>query len=240
MKKFFLFALLLSTFVLCRAKDTTPPLKPASAVTITRTHLLIDDKAVALGQPMSDWKKILPGTPRCYFIAKMINLCVWDEFGLRVQEYRSTVYLFALYLVIPKVEEELDEFSEPPSVKDKLPAHPYTGRLELDGYPISPQSTFAQVSGHIDPDRVLSCTKRDNCLTGSGNHFDGRARLGLEFNLSGSQGQLRIVRLIAEMDAYSGLPAPSECIADSFEAMFTGCTPLIPAAPDPEWKHQRH
>lgn len=184
MKKILLSAILWPVLALPSSQDNQQVSDAPPTVAISRTGILINGKAAALGQSISDWEKILPGRPRCHRSAvfPIFNLCTWDDFGLSLEEYRTKVYSLRLRFVIRPLDEfEISLKKDPdlPPEPDMRPAHTYTGHAEIDGYRIDAGTSFADAKQNIDPERGLACETDQNCTYSKGRYFDNQAHLYL-------------------------------------------------------------
>lgn len=218
MKKILLSAILWPALALSSPQHQQQVSDAPPTVAISRTGILINGKAAALGQSISDWKKILPGRPRCHrsVALPVFNLCTWDEFGLSLEEYRTKVYLFRLSFVIPPLDKlEMNFLKDPdlPPEPDMRPAHTYTGRAEIDGYRIDAGTSFADAKQNIDPERELACDNDQNCTHSKGRYFDKQAHLYLVNSRSDAASGLTELVLAARPWAYSNLPILANCDA---------------------------
>jgi hypothetical protein len=205
-------------------------------IIVTRREIHINGKPIALGQPMSEWKKVLPGTPQCEFdpgVTKNTK-CKWNDLGIYLLEYRSTVYEFNMYFYLsPWHDSEsvrADGSIRPPK-PDRRPKHPYTGYFELDGYGIDAKTTLAEIIRNIDPDRGLRCGRMDDCQIERARHFTDRGRLMFITSRSDSKGQLEEFSIYAGQADFQPPTPPEECTPDSIEARMDHCIPPKPSIP---------
>jgi len=199
-------------------------------IIVSRREIHINGKPIALGQPISEWKKVLPGTPHCEFdpgVTKNTK-CRWDELGIYLLEYRSTVYEFnMLFYISPWNGSEsvgADGTVYPPE-PDRRPKHPYTGYFELDGYGIDAKTTLAEIIRNIDPDRGLRCGRIDDCQVQRAKHFNDGERLMFITSRSDSKGQLEEFSIYAGQADFQPPTPPEKCTPDSIEARMGHCIP---------------
>lgn len=218
-------------------KKTAPPRQVIRGarpeITLQRDGLRINGSLIALGQPMAEWIKVIPGAPRCDRKPSVfkIKTCVWDGLGIHLMEYRSTVFQFDIFFYLSPWDESestgADGTVYPPE-KDWRPMHPFTGYFEIDGYGIDGNTTFHDISVSVDRERGLHCGRVDDCSIRYGSYFDGRGALSLHTTRRDSHGHLTLFSIFADQIAYSGPPPPSECVPGSPEAKATGCAPITP------------
>ncbi len=121
--------------------------------------LLIDGKALKLGQRLEDWDKVLPGKRRCEG-GKVIRACVWDAVGFRVTTQFANpkrISSVKVFLTLP----------DPEGYTVMLPAKPFGGYVELDGFGIDAQTKFWEVRQSARQDRNIRCGLRE-CVSPHG------------------------------------------------------------------------
>lgn len=151
----------------------------APAIAMSGSSIIFAGNALQLGQPLSSWKKTVPGTPRCTDGKSPPVICTWDQLGLEVgtDDAQKNVQFASLYLHVAPVDTDPpppnpDGTPATPSTAALPPKLPFSGRLQLDGMDITASTAFAQVRAGIDQTRNVRCGSRD-CSSPHGKFGNG-------------------------------------------------------------------
>jgi hypothetical protein len=136
-------------------------------IIVKYSNIFFDGKLLELGRPLTFWKNILRGKPRCDKTGK--EWCVWEELGLEVSTSEKNNFgvksINIKINIIESVNNEL-KISYPERTHDNNPKtewlayHPFTGYLEIDGFGIDKETKFWELESNVDSRRNLSCGLR--------------------------------------------------------------------------------
>jgi hypothetical protein len=175
MKKVFLATFSLLLVVACDAQSggngaashpKTSREKALPVIAVGGSEIKINGTTVWLGDTLVAWKRVLGGTPVCYDDG-LIATCVWHSNGLTLgtgQADKTRVKFMNLHITI-----------EPPEFGERAPSwpkSPFHGTLELDGFPIYPDTIFRDLRHQVAPVRELRCGGSD-CWEPSAAFSDG-------------------------------------------------------------------
>lgn len=137
-------------------------------IIIKGDRMLIDGKLITMGGALEEWKKAIPGQPRCDTSPPKIQ-CQWDDLGIEVltkSNADTSVIQADFYFNIQprelwKYATELPDGTPVAPPKDTRPKKPFRGYFEIDGYGIDAKSEFWEIRAKSDPNRNLHCGIRD-------------------------------------------------------------------------------
>lgn len=137
-------------------------------IAIRESNISFGGKNVKMGQSLDDWKKAVPGTPRCTDEQIAPLMCTWDNVGLQVgtDDGLKNVKFASLFLLVPTIDPDPlpplpDGSPAGVSTVARPPQKPFTGRLQLDGVDITAKLPFSNVRSSIDRRRNVRCGSRD-------------------------------------------------------------------------------
>jgi hypothetical protein len=157
--------------------------KALPVIAVSGSEIKINGTTVWLGDTLVAWKRVLGGAPDCYDAGGIVT-CVWHSNGLSLGTDhidKTRVKFMNLHVTI-----------EPPELGERAPSWPrssFHGTLELDGFPIYPDTIFRDLRHQVAPVRELRCGGRD-CGNPSAAFSDGA---NIYMNLAGRSASSRIL-----------------------------------------------
>lgn len=160
-------------------------LNTAEKLVLSRNQIYFNGKELRIGEPLSSWKDVIPGKPRC--IEESIILCLWDDFGLVVGTADKTgkkVRFMNLYLNFMEDERNLVPVNYPdgrPAKKlpDYLPHRAFSGYLEIEDVGVDAKSEFGNIQRKLANKIAFHCGLHDcsHPISSFGNQVDIYLRL---------------------------------------------------------------